>query len=244
MHPARKRTRQSSQEMGSCLAGSMAVGVVNTAAAECPICMNEFGAGPRTKVHPFHCVGIEKHAICRACDSTLYRRHDDRCPTCRAERDVATSDARHGGRSSGTPVHLRNSDQISLADVAGLAVAAAAAATMFFPIDNSYNVVSGPSISIFHTAEGDPANTTGELHVLEDHSDGELGGVALTPDVLHRAAAAMHGDPRMTAALEGLRDVPSVPLEAFMSRAHHSVTDPAHPVMTRRRSRGSFHRRV
>ena len=260
MHPARKRTRPSGEAMGNCAAGRIPVAAVNTGAAECPICMNAFGAGPRTIVRPFRCVGTAKHAICRACDSTLYRRHDDRCPTCRAERDVATSDARHGGREEGTPVHLRDADPMGIADVA-----AAAVGTMFFPIDDGYRVVSGPSISILHPPDAEDgaaanivahllnsAGLSGPLPVLEfTRVDGEPGDDAMIPEILYRAAAAIHGDPRMTAALEGLRNVASVPLGAFVARVHRPeqavrlpVTIPEHPPSRRRRSPGSFNRRV
>jgi ribosomal protein L37E len=40
------------------------------------------GFGPRSKVQAFGC----SHATCRACDDSLFRRADDRCPMCRAPR--------------------------------------------------------------------------------------------------------------------------------------------------------------
>lgn len=67
---------------------------------ECPVCFEEFEAsGPRTKVRPFLCEGGIAHVICSACDKTLYVRHDDRCPVCRAGRS-GTSVQRNGARPS------------------------------------------------------------------------------------------------------------------------------------------------
>ena len=53
---------------------------------ECPVCMEAFEAGgARAKVRPFLCEGGVAHALCSACDRTLYVRQDDRCPICRVE---------------------------------------------------------------------------------------------------------------------------------------------------------------
>ena len=52
---------------------------------ECPVCMDPFGSGPHTKVCPFECAGMP-HAVCRKCDRTLFLRHADQCPMCRAGR--------------------------------------------------------------------------------------------------------------------------------------------------------------
>ena len=67
---------------------------------ECPVCLNEFEAsGPRTKVRPYIC---DNHAICSACDRTLYVRHDDRCPICRTGRSGASAE-RNGPRPFALP---------------------------------------------------------------------------------------------------------------------------------------------
>ena len=67
---------------------------------ECPVCFEAFEAtGPRTKVRSYLCEGGLAHVICSACDKTLYVRHDDRCPVCRAGRS-GTSVQRNGARPS------------------------------------------------------------------------------------------------------------------------------------------------
>ena len=56
-------------------------------AAECPVCMETFTQfGPRSRVKAFGC----SHATCRACDDSLFRRADDRCPMCRSSRTDAS----------------------------------------------------------------------------------------------------------------------------------------------------------
>jgi hypothetical protein len=49
---------------------------------ECPICMEAFTKSDRNTCTPFSCL----HVICVQCNSELYRRANDRCPTCRAQR--------------------------------------------------------------------------------------------------------------------------------------------------------------
>jgi len=68
---------------------------------ECPVCLDAFGSGPSTKVFPFACEH-GAHAICRKCDRTLFVRHDDRCPTCRAQRTGAS--IREGGYRPQAPL--------------------------------------------------------------------------------------------------------------------------------------------
>lgn len=64
-----------------------AEGASEAMTAECPVCMEPYAAsGARTKVYAFSCVGGISHAICSACDRTLYVRQEDRCPICRAGR--------------------------------------------------------------------------------------------------------------------------------------------------------------
>lgn len=71
--------------------------------AECPVCMEAYEAsGPRTKVRPFLCEDGIAHAVCSACDRTLYVRQDDRCPICRAGRS-GSSVARNGPRPISLP---------------------------------------------------------------------------------------------------------------------------------------------
>lgn len=58
--------------------------------------------GPRTKVRPYLCEDGVAHAVCSACDRTLYVRQDDRCPICRAGRS-GSSVRRNGPRPMSLP---------------------------------------------------------------------------------------------------------------------------------------------
>lgn len=72
-------------------------------AGECPVCMETFEAsGPRAEIRPFLCQSGVAHAICSACDRTMYTRQDDRCPTCRANRS-GSSVQRNGPRPMSLP---------------------------------------------------------------------------------------------------------------------------------------------
>ena len=67
------------------------------------MCMETFEAsGARAEVRPFLCQSGVAHSICSACDRTMYNRHDDRCPTCRASRS-GSSVQRNGPRPIALP---------------------------------------------------------------------------------------------------------------------------------------------
>jgi len=193
---------------------------------ECPICMHEFGSGPRTVVRPFHCTGGQAHGVCRACDSTLWRRIDDRCPVCRAPRDVAAAAARHGAREDGVPVHMRSNEG---------EMGAAQIATMFFPVEAPYSMVSGPSFSILRphdAADVESANVVAQLvrtlatqgairgapFMASIEGNDETGDSRMIPDAIVALMAAVHGDRRTADALRGLGDVTTMPLGEYVSR--------------------------
>lgn len=77
---------------------------------ECPVCMESYQpSGPRTKVCPFLCEGRFAHAVCSACDRTLYVRGEDRCPICRSTRS-GSSVIRNGPRTTIPPHHAAMAD--------------------------------------------------------------------------------------------------------------------------------------
>tara|TARA_B100001173_G_scaffold99668_1_gene86142 strand:- start:2093 stop:2857 length:765 start_codon:yes stop_codon:yes gene_type:complete len=52
----------------------------------CPICFEAFTVADRAPCKEYFCT----HTICATCDSDLFVRADDRCPTCRADRTHAS----------------------------------------------------------------------------------------------------------------------------------------------------------
>jgi hypothetical protein len=162
----------------------------------------------------------------------MYRRHDDRCPTCRAARDVGASDTQHGGRSAGTPVHLQSTEP----------------GVVFFPIDNSQRVVSGASISVLHVGELEEdyaanvmsgwINVINGLETTAPHAAAESDErVPEHPE----AESVIQQDPRTVAAMSGLRNVATIPLEQFRGSVYAPIV---RRVSRHRALTGLWHGRV
>lgn len=221
MEPASKRARAGS--MGQCMSHGRAASATSSTpdGDECPICFNVFEtSGPRTKVRPFRCEGGQLHPICRACDCTMFKRHDDRCPTCRAARDVPTSDARYRGRS---PPPMREAPVLLPGGWGGVG----AAQLMFFPIEPSMDAPahradlgSGLVHGFALAAQNRRSRAAQPIPVvISVDSDGDGDDVATAPDTSGDAilAAILGGDNgQISAALEGLTNVADVPLAQFV----------------------------
>lgn len=228
---------------------------------ECPICFNEFGRGARTVVCPFEC---NDHAICRACDATMYRRHDDRCPVCRAPRLVSAARARHGARAPGVPVHERDDGGRQ------------GFGHMFFPIADSadvglFDVNTFPDVDAFvhHTFQApavaaqrarraprgvastagmvvlnitNNANADNDADTASDSGDNVEAEDGLA--VMAAAVEAALNESRTRAALDGLCDPTSMNLATFGARVRGIATSLDNATNTlstrhRRRTRGS-----
>lgn len=105
------------------------------ASATCPICYEAFDARERTVTHAFRCGG-QPHGICRVCDASMFQRHDDACPICRAERTVESM------RANGPRAPRR----MSFAGPNG---------TIFFPVDEDVgSSVPIVEVRVFHAGGG------------------------------------------------------------------------------------------
>lgn len=200
----------------------------------CPVCFEPFGSGANTKVHPFECAG-DRHAICRACDSTLFRRFDDRCVICRATRDLAASTARHGHRPSGTPVHLRQPNPPPFQLTSG---------TLFFSLDRPSAANSGPRVNILNPESTPEEAANFMARMLSGFSrdrpidvDIEEEEPADPPAELASAISVIQSDPGIIAALRGLQSVADTPLGLFIHNMQTATRNTrVVAVRTRRRS--------
>ena len=221
------------------------------ALGECPICFEQLRFdGPRTVVRPFRCTD-GRHPICRACDSTMYRRHDDRCPTCRAERDVGASNARHGGRVSGVPFHLRTPDGDGpLAGemwmLGGIHLVPSNTGPMWFPVDTSgfdnaedadEAFLHGPSMSVVRAvqipvSDLDPStrNTLHELFRFGDtfgNSQSRGRARAAPSRAASRASARGGGGDEREEGSDGDGLVAAEAIGNAIAAVEHMITDPA-----------------
>eukprot|EP00966_Prymnesium_polylepis_P203681 4718825-Prymnesium_polylepis.3 len=90
---------------------------------ECAICFeNMLTVGDRAATKSFAC----SHFICVRCDEELYKRAEDRCPTCRASRTRASVQARAGNNDC----IRRNAMARRIQEQGGVT------ATIFFPAGN------------------------------------------------------------------------------------------------------------
>lgn len=224
--------------------------------AECCICFNAFEAsGPRTKVCSFQCSGGERHATCRACDKTMYSRHTDKCPTCRAPRDVATSDAMHGGRSAPPPPE--DAPVLLPGGWGGFG-----AGRMFFAVDSSgfdgvgagdlgHGMVQGfaRASAARHSRYLVPTAMPSDAFVFDAEDDTEADNVALVEDfisnagggtafdqpgddavasaIIEEAVRHINADSGIQGALSALRNVAGVNLAGFTRLVSNRAGRPA-----------------
>ena len=199
---------------------------------ECPICFEQMSdnRGARTKLYAFDCA----HAVCCACDKRMFRGIDDRCPTCRAPRDVAGSVARHGQRPIGTPVHQRTAPALDGGGGGG------GAQTMFFPMDDGrplrvfvdgnvpvaevpaalnhfLSVVSTmPSLRRFRLPPSITEDAINDATAGDDDDD-----VEAAADIARATInSAIEADEGIQAAVDGLMNVHETSIGSFVQRVH------------------------
>lgn len=223
-------------------------------------------SGTHTVARPFDCVGGTRHAICRSCDQRMFQGHDDRCPICRAERSgmsIATS----GSRAPGIPVHERRDDggfalqqffvPIDESQPAYVSVITRPGGDQIFhSLEEMLDgiVAGGPGgisrARIMSSAGARGHRTTAVA--TSDLSDGlrqilaainaQQAGAANAESMAATVAAAVsaiHSDPQINAALEGLTNPQSVSLGTFLDR----VRGTSQAQTRRHASRDSFARR-
>lgn len=201
---------------------------------ECCVCFNEFGSGPRTKVHSFDCNGGQLHAICRACDKTLFMRNDDKCPTCRAERSDASIAA--GGYRPAPPPRERP-------------IPAGFGGMMFFPVDSDE-----PDLFMGMVPAGSDmglALTSGFQNAVRNrNSRFAVSHPALAPPDTSGDAviAAALSDPAIAAAMDGLTNPAGMDIRSFLAAVHgagSSSGSGSHPVpIPQQARRGHRHRQI
>lgn len=191
-------------------------------AETCCVCFNAFEAsGARTKVYNFTCGA---HSTCRACDRTLYERHADKCPTCRASRDVDASFTVHGARG---PAPIND----SLAFFGGWG-GHGGPARMFFATDTS-GIDGGVDFGGFRRAAAlrhsrsiapDPtAFFAGEQILVVDDDDSSTSTStddAVAAAIIEATARDIRNDVSLQAALGALCDVASTNLANFSRLVH------------------------
>jgi len=127
------------------------------------VCMEEFEtsrAAARTIVYPFACGGGDgiRHAICRTCDRSMFNRHGDACPICRAPR-LGSSIASLGQR----PPRERELAAVPLQTSSG---------TIFFPVgdddDGSISVIEVRRINHATDASSAASASTIMSDILSD----------------------------------------------------------------------------
>ena len=178
---------------------------------QCPVCMEDFGAGTtRTEVRPFTCLG-EGHAVCTRCDATLALRGHDECPLCRQPRRVPSAAGRERARVNAARRHAQNRNE-----------------TLFFAATAPSDLREDSGIQFFvgQPEESAPANESVSVEAalaLFDNFSGspEISRASVrtvtTPTDVRVATHSFLSEARPI--LRALVDVPSAPLAVFRQLA-------------------------
>lgn len=183
---------------------------------QCPVCMEDFGAGTaRTEIRPFACLG-EGHGVCTRCDAALAIRGHDECPLCRRPRRVPSAGGRERARVNAARRH----------------------ATLFFAAVAPSDLREDSGIQFFigrpqEPGAADESVSVGAALALFDNSSGEAemshasGTGAPTPTDVRVATHSFLSEARPM--LRALVDVPSAPLAVFRQLATRPRSHAAEP---------------
>ena len=109
---------------------------------ECAVCIEALTQVDRV-VRPFRC----SHFICGGCDAELFRRADDRCPTCRAARTELSMRPRDAGANTQRAATMQTRREAEARE-------RTSATTIFFP-SQAFAILSSGASGLFSGSDVD-----------------------------------------------------------------------------------------